>query len=75
MAFVAVSGLLIRQFLGIGQLTFKAAKYVLQALLTGVLFGGNISTAGFNLEGETSNPDEIVNLRNIPIFGAKFAGW
>jgi hypothetical protein len=27
------------------------------------------------LKVKTSNPDEIVNLRNIPIFGAKFAGW
>jgi hypothetical protein len=54
---------------------FVAVSGLLQALLTGVLYGGNISTAGFNLEGETSNPDEIVNLRNIPIFGAKFAVW
>ena len=74
-AFVVVSGHLIRQFLGIGQLTFKAVKVRSTSTFNGSSLWGNISTAGFNLEGETSNPDEIVNLRNIPIFGAKFAGW
>jgi hypothetical protein len=44
------------------------AKCLLQAILTGVLYGENISTDGNNLEGETSIPDEIVNFRNIPIF-------
>jgi hypothetical protein len=45
----------------------------LLSTFTGSSLWRNISTAGFNLEGETSNPDEIVNLRSI-LFWAKFAG-